>query len=328
MQRVGLVGLGFIGKAHIEAYQKISNAKVVAICTRNKVRDEDSLSDYSFVSDYDELLLRDDIDLVDICLPTFLHEEYIIKAARAKKNIICEKPISLSVESVKRIFNEVEKCGVRLFVGHVLRFWPEYQSIKAYSETDVLKDIEIVHAQRLGQPATWSSWFQYPEKSGGALFDLHLHDIDFLYYLLGEVKYVYAQGSQNKNGAWNHVLTTLTFENGAKAFVEASNQMPSGYPFTMALRAQTHKNTLDFQLKAGVNIESINNSSLILYENEKIIEVPVEKADPFEAELTYFVDCLEKTQENKVVPLEDVLYVIRLLEAINLSLETGHEVYI
>ncbi|WP_042146703.1 Gfo/Idh/MocA family protein [Paucisalibacillus sp. EB02] len=328
MQRVGLVGLGFIGKAHLEAYHKLLNAEVVAICTRNVDRHKDILSTYTFISDYEELLIRDDIDLVDICLPTYLHEEYIIKAARAKKNIICEKPLSLSVESVRRILDEVEKCGVKLFVGHVLRFWPQYQAIKAYSETETLKDIEIVHAQRLGQPATWSSWFKHPKKSGGALFDLHLHDIDFIYYLLGEVKYVYAQGTQNQYGAWNHIMTTLTFKGGEKAFVEASNRMPPGYPFTMTLRAQTHKNTLDFHLKAGENIESINNSSFVLFENEILTEVPVERVDPFQNELSYFVDCLENDRENKIVPLDDVLYVIRLLEAINLSLETGHEVHI
>ncbi|WP_051359408.1 Gfo/Idh/MocA family protein [Paucisalibacillus globulus] len=328
MQRVGLVGLGYMGRAHLEAYRNIAYAEVVAICTRNGDREVENLSDYNFISNYEELLMRDDIDIVDICLPTYLHEEYIIKAARAKKHIICEKPLALSVESVKRIVDEVEKCGVKLFVGHILRFWPEYQAIKEYSQTEKLKDIEIVHAQRLGQLPTWSTWFQHPEKSGGALFDLHLHDIDFAHYLLGEVKYVYAQGSQNLHGAWNHIMTTLTFKSGAIAFVEASHRMQVGYPFTMTFRAQSGKSTLDFRLIAGENIESVHNSSMVLYENEKLTEVDVDEADAFQNELSHFVTCVELNQEDKIVPLDDVLYVIRLLEAINLSLETGHEVHI
>ncbi|GIO26985.1 Gfo/Idh/MocA family protein [Ornithinibacillus bavariensis] len=328
MQRVGLVGMGFIGKAHLEAYQKISNAEVVAICTRNGEGDEEHFPEYTFIADYETFLMRDDIDIVDICLPTYLHEEYIIKAARAKKHIICEKPLSLSVRSVMRIYDEVNKCGVRLFIGHVLRFWPEYQLIKQYSETDMLRNIDIVHARRLGQLPNWSTWFQHPQKSGGALFDLHLHDIDFVYYLLGEVEHVYAAGSQNEYGAWNHIMTTLTFKSGVKAFVEASQRMPVGYPFTMAFRAQTPNNTLEFQLTAGENIEGINSRQFVLYENEEMTEVKVEEADAFQNELAYFVDCVESNRENRIIPLKDVQYVIRLLEAINLSLETGHEVYI
>jgi predicted dehydrogenase len=328
MQRIGLVGLGFIGKAHLEAYRKIPNAEVVAICTRDVSREVDGYSEHTFVSDYDAMLMRDDIDMVDICLPTYLHEEYIIKAARAKKHIICEKPLSLSLESVERIYDEVDKCGVRLFIGHVLRFWPAYQKIKETSMAKTLQNIDVIHAQRLGQLPTWSTWFQYPEKSGGALFDLHLHDIDFVYYLLGEVEQVYAVGNQNEHGAWNHIMTTLSFRNGAKAFVEASQKMPVGYPFTMMFRAQSPNGTLDFQLKAGENIEDISGSNFVLYENNQVTKVDIEEGDAFQNELAYFINCVENDQANRIIPLPDVLYVIRLLEAINLSLETGHEVYI
>lgn len=189
MKSIGLVGLGFIGKMHLKAYQSIEHGQVTAICTRSEVDDEaiKELFHGTYTSDYDDLLSNKEIDIIDICLPTYLHEEYIIKAAKAGKHIICEKPLTLTLESASRIFKEIQENNVKLFVGHLLRFWPEYQVIKSYSESEKLKDIDIVHAKRLGQFPTWSDWFQYPEKSGGALFDLHIHDIDFVYYLLGEV---------------------------------------------------------------------------------------------------------------------------------------------
>ncbi|MFD1040651.1 Gfo/Idh/MocA family protein [Virgibacillus byunsanensis] len=326
MKKVGLVGLGFIGKTHLEAYRHIPGAVVTSICTRSSNDELTTPFDGTFVSDYDELLRRDDIDMVDICVPTFLHEEYITKAARAGKHIICEKPLTLTEEAAKRIYHEVEKYGVRLFVGHLLRFWPEYQTFKAYSETDKLKDIEMVHAGRLGQVPAWSEWFQHPEKSGGALFDLHIHDIDFVYYLLGEVESVYAVGHQNQYGAWDQIMTTLTFKNKAKAFVEASQRMPMNYPFTMSLRAQTSENALDFQLKAGKNIERIDDRHLHFYEGDQMSVVEVEQADAFHNELAYFIECMEKDQENLVVPLDDVLYIIKLLQVIEKSLKTGHEI--
>lgn len=231
MKNIGLVGLGFIGKTHLDAYNHIENCQVTAIGTRNEVKDRQITSKFSgsFVTEYDDLLNDQEIDIIDICLPTYLHEEYIIKAANAGKNIICEKPLTLTVESANRIIHAVNKNKVNLFVAHVLRFWPEYKVIKSFSESDKLKDIDIVHAKRLGQAPKWSSWFQHPEKSGGALFDLHIHDIDFVYYLLGKVDSVYSVGNKNKSGAWDHVMTTLSFKNKSKAFVEASQRMPIGF---------------------------------------------------------------------------------------------------
>ncbi|MFD2044664.1 Gfo/Idh/MocA family protein [Ornithinibacillus salinisoli] len=329
MERVALVGLGFIGKMHLEAYRHIPNAKVTAICTRSGRNDEiASLFDGSFVSDYDDLLDREDIDVVDICVPTFLHEEYITKAVKAGKHIICEKPLTLTLEATKRILQLVKKSGVRLFVGHVLRFWPEYQTFKAYSETDKLKHIEMIHAERLGQLPTWGEWFQHPEKSGGALFDLHIHDIDFVYYLLGEVDRVYAVGSQNEYGAWKHIMTTLIFKNQARAFVEASQDMPVGYPFTMSFRAQESNRALEFQLKAGENIEHVGDRQFVYYEGDQMSEVDVVQADAFQEELAYFINCIEHDQVNHIIPLDDVLYITKLLQVIKKSLETGREIQV
>lgn len=322
MKTIGLVGLGFMGKTHLEAYQKIDNCRVKSIYSRNPGKGQ--------VSDYHDLLQDKEIDIIDICLPTFLHEQYIIQAANAGKHIICEKPLTLTLQSAQRIIDAVEKNNVQLYVGHVLRFWPEYQVIKSYSGTDKLKDIEIVHASRLGQEPKWSTWFQYPEQSGGALFDLHIHDIDFVTYLLGEVESLYAVGHKNKYGAWNHVVTTLIFKNSSTATVEASQRMPTGYPFTMSLRAQTAQSALDFKIVAGENIENINDSQnqFIYYSNNETSQIAVDRGDAFLNELSYFVNCLETNQENNIIPLDDVLYTLKLLTAIETSLDTGREVQV
>lgn len=328
MKNIGLVGLGFVGKEHVNAYEKMEHCRLAAICTRNEVTDQKILSDFQgeFTKDFDKLLKDDGIDIIDICLPTFLHEEYIIKAAEAGKQIICEKPLTLTEGSADRIIKAVERNKVNLFVGHVLRFWPEYECFKQYSQSNKLAGIELLQAKRLCQFPAWSEWFKYPKKSGGALFDLHIHDIDFSYYLLGEVESVYAVGSQNEYGAWNHIMTTLFFKNGSKAFVEASNQMPEGYPFSMSLRAQSKVGTLEYTVVAGENIEKINESSnqLIYYTKQKRETVEIGESDPFLKELSYFVTCVNHNIANEIVPLEDVRYVIKLLHAVERSLETGH----
>ncbi|MGV3488580.1 MAG: Gfo/Idh/MocA family protein [Tuberibacillus sp.] len=326
MINIGLVGFGFIGKTHLEAYQQLENARVTKICTSHipATRDE------AFVTDFDDLLKDDRIDIVDICLPTYLHEEYIVRAAKAGKHIICEKPLTLSVESAKRIIHAVQQCNVKLFVGHVLRFWPEYRLIKAYSDSGKLQEIEVVHAQRLSQAPGWSEWFRYPDQSGGALYDLHLHDIDFVYYLLGKPKSIHAVGKKNRYGAWDHVMTTLSFEGDRIAYVEASHRMPAGFPFTMTFRAQSNQSALDFQMAAGVNIENLQESRnlLVYYSNQTCTHVNADSGDPFQHELSYFLHCLEKNQENRIIPLDDVLFTLELLNAIETSLNIGRVIHI
>ncbi|WP_100011581.1 Gfo/Idh/MocA family protein [Lentibacillus sediminis] len=328
MKSIGLAGLGFIGKAHFHAYQKMNHCRVDAIYTRSEVTDDAVREQFqgTFFSDYDEMLNSPDLDIIDICVPTYLHEEYIIKAANAGKHIICEKPLTLTEASANRIVDAVKENEVELFVGHTLRFWPEYAAIKSYSQSH---PFELVHARRLGQFPSWSSWFKEPDKSGGALFDLHIHDIDFVYYLLGEVESVYAVGSRNEHGAWSHIMTTLVFKNKTKTFVEASHQMPDGYPFTMNMRVQSKEETLEYFQAAGENIEAANEESgqLILYKAYEKILIDTETADPFYKELSYFVNCIENNTENELVPLDDVRYVLKLLHAIKTSLENGKLVY-
>lgn len=324
---IGLVGLGFMGKTHLDAYQYIENCKVKTICKRQIDSEDENLAkqyNVHLTKEYDDLLRDKEIEVIDICLPTYLHEQYILQAARAGKHIICEKPLTLTVASAKRIKEAVQKNGVQLFVGHVLRFWPEYKLFKSYSETEKLAHIEIVHAKRLSQKPTWSEWFQHPEKSGGALFDLHIHDIDFATYLLGEVASVYAVGKQNKQGAWDHIMTTLYFKNKSKAFIEASHRMPMLFPFTMALRVQGKNSILDFRVEAGKNIENRqeSNTYMTYYNNEEMKTVDVEKTDAFQNELAYFINCIEQDRENNIIPFDDVLYTLKVLQAIERSLET------
>ncbi|MDF1508499.1 Gfo/Idh/MocA family oxidoreductase [Robertmurraya sp. DFI.2.37] len=324
MKNIGLVGWGFIGKTHFDAYQQIESANVAAVFSKNDEQkiDGPNWKKVRLVKTYEALLNDPQINIIDICLPTFLHEEFIIKAAEAKKDIICEKPLSLTVESVERIIGAVQRNKVRLFIAHVLRFWPEYKAIKSYYDTGKLNHIEFIHAGRLGQVPKWNHWFKYPEKSGGALYDLHIHDIDFICYLLGDIKTVYAVGSKNENGAWDHIMTTLTLKNGAKALVEASHRMPTAYPFSMFFRIQGGDAAIDFRLSAGNNIERITQSSVHYYKSNEKSSIDIPQENAFQNELSYFINCVENNEENNIIPLNDVLATMKMMEAIQTSLES------
>lgn len=131
MVRIGLLGCGFIGKVHAKAYAQIPDAKVVAVVDRDSGRAKEVAEELGaeVVPVVDDLLSRQDIDMVDVCLPTYLHADHVIAAARAGKHVLCEKPMALSLEQADAMIEATEQAGVAFMVGHTLRFWPEYVAI-------------------------------------------------------------------------------------------------------------------------------------------------------------------------------------------------------
>lgn len=328
--RIGLVGLGFIGKQHLEAYKQIDGVEVVAICTRLGKANPNIPSSFTgqIYPSFNDMLADDAIEVVDICTPTFLHEETILLAARHGKHIICEKPLTLSYESAKHIAGIIEQNNVRLFVSHVLRFWPAYHKVKQLIAEE--GGMELVHAKRLGQSPNWATWFQDPQKSGGTLYDLHIHDIDYLIWLFGEVRSVYATGFQNHSDAWDYVCTTVSFANGVKAIVEASHRLPEGMPFTMQITAQSPATFIRYEFTSTANIDSRKQAAPIVYKmaNQTETEIQVQDTDPFVNQLQYFSNCISEDAENEVVPLKDVLYTLHILEVIEKSLMTNEVIHL
>lgn len=329
MIKVAIVGTGFMAKTHLDAYKKIDNVNVVAVTAINEEKGKKFAeeNDCLYLSNIESILSDKSIDVIDICTPTFTHEQLVIKSAEAGKHILCEKPISLTLESVDRMIEATENAGVIFMVGQLLRFWPEYMELKKIIDSDMLGDVHMIYANRLAQHPEWGEWFKDPAKSGGGLFDLHLHDIDFIYHVFGEVDTIYAIGKQNALGAWNHVLTNITFKNGTKAAVESSYEMPEGFPFTMTFRASGNLGTADFQFSAGVNLEDLDASESKFYVFDKkktnIQTVKIEEIDPYNNELDYFINCIKNNKApEKMLPKEN-REVLRIMLAIKNSLETG-----
>ena len=137
MLMVGLIGVGGISVAHIPCWEKFEDTELAALCD---VRPE-QMSDYKdkrCYTDFDTMLENEELDILDICLPTYLHPEYAIKAMEKGINVVCEKPISLKREDVKKIYAVAEKNNVKFMVAQVLRFWDEYEFVKELilSDTD------------------------------------------------------------------------------------------------------------------------------------------------------------------------------------------------
>ncbi|MEG0252355.1 MAG: Gfo/Idh/MocA family oxidoreductase [Christensenellaceae bacterium] len=331
MLKSAIIGTGFIGNAHATAYQNIKNVQLAAIVDVNEEKGKAAAKEFNckYYSDAEEMLKNEDVDIVDVCLPTFLHEQYVVLAAKYKKNVICEKPVTLTLESMDNMIQATQKAGVKFMVAQVVRFWPEYVKIKEMFDAGAFGDVKMVYANRIAQHPNWTQWHKNPKNSGGGLFDLHLHDIDFLQYLFGDVKSVYAVGKASETGCWNHVMTTLKFKDGNAATAEGIFDMTENYPFTMTFRIVGESRTVDYSMVAGFNLEDVASSkrAAMLYENGcEPKKLGIEETDAYQIELQYFADAIEKNEPIKVVTPENSRHVVEIMLAIQKSLETGNVV--
>ena len=307
MAKVAVLGAGFMGGMHAEVYRNLPNAKLVAILDRDldKARKLATRYKVAAYSTAEDLFDQENIDVVDICLPTFLHHEYAVKAAREGKHILCEKPIALTIEDADEMIHTAEKTKVKLMIGQVLRFWPEYIKLKEIYDSGRLGKLRSITCIRLSPTPDWAwdNWLTDPERSGGALLDLHIHDTDYLLYLLGKPLSLICHASSHPL-PYGHVFTTYTFPDNVIAFAEGGWDMPPSFPFTMAYTALFEKGVVEFDSRA--------EKTLAIYKSGRKVEHPqvqqeflqttntegnIAQLGGYFSEIKYFVDCVENDQE-------------------------------
>ncbi|MDR2039467.1 MAG: Gfo/Idh/MocA family oxidoreductase [Bacteroidales bacterium] len=326
--KIGILGAGAMGNAHITGFRSLKdqNATYVSVFDidekkRNDFGQKFGLDTYP---DLDSMLNDKELDIIDLCLPSFMHEEFAVKIAKAGKHMLIEKPIAFTLPAAKNIFIAAHQNNVRIMVAQVIRFWPEYVKIKEMCDQGDIGNIISVYAARLSQLANWSDWYKYPDKSGEALMNLTLHDIDFLHYLLGKPESVYSAGKKDENGNYNDVMNLFRFKSGANALVDGSSNMTPGYPFTMRMRVLGTKGTLEFAFISGENIGPESTSSLMWYQQGKSgVKIKVENNDPYGREVQYFVNCIKNNEETAVVSEQSIMEVMASLMAAKESLVTG-----
>ena len=330
MLNVLIAGAGFMGKTHANVYKDIG-VNIVALLETNDDSAAEFAKEYGCATykTLSEALKSEKIDIVDICLPTFLHENVAVEALQAGRHVLLEKPIALTFDSAGRIVDAAKASAGMFMVAQVLRFWPEYVKIKELKDAGELGENITVYANRLAQTPTWSPWFTQLDKSGGGLFDLMMHDVDYINHLFGLPKTVYAVGRKSDYGAWNNVIASFTYADGTNAVVEMQYEMTSGYPFSMNLRAMGSQGTVDFKFSAGFNLEdreSAINSFMFYSDNNDPVSLEKENIDAYEKELRYFVDCVKGGTHPSIMTPDSIMITMRMIDAVKRSLETGEKV--
>jgi len=235
---VGVIGAGRIGKIHISnIVYYLPEAKVKTVVDANLTPEIETwakgLGILNISKNADDILRDPEIKVVLICSSTDTHADYIIKAARAGKNIFCEKPVDLTIEKVKAALAEVKKAGVRLQIGFNRRFDHNFAHIRELAKNGALGQVQLVKiTSRDPAPPPLA----YVKVSGGIFLDMTIHDFDMARFQAGsEVEEVYAAGAVlvdpeiGKAGDVDTAIITLKFANGALGVIDNSRKAAYGY---------------------------------------------------------------------------------------------------
>jgi predicted dehydrogenase len=315
MVKFAIVGAGFVAQSHASAIKQIKGSNIVAVVDKIEENGRKLAKDCDakYYAGIDEMLKDIDVDCVDICTPTFLHEEMVLKAASARKHIFCEKPLALSIKEADNMIKAVKDNGVKAMVGLVLRFWPEYVKIKEYLGTGILGKPLQASCQRLAVTPDWyqGNWGLSEKLGGGAALDMHIHDLDYLIWLFGKPGFVMAQGMYdpvNKEaGGLIHIATTIEFKNKVLAVAEGGWAFKGTFPFTMVIRVLCEKGTIEWIFRAGKNIEErAQKAEAKIYREDGSVEIlETGTEDAFFLEISYLVDCIENNRTVENATFED-----------------------
>lgn len=228
--KVGIIGAGFMGATHALGWAQTEATIAGFLAKPGEAAAEEIARQYQtkIFSSLDAMLAN--VDIVDICTPTHLHYDMGLKAAAAKKHIFCEKPLTRTLDEGQKLIAACKENSVQLSVGHVVRFFPEYQKAKATVENGQIGKLATLRLSResFRPKKAVDNWFIDFSKSGGMILDLMIHDMDFARWLAGEVKTVFAKNisSTNPDAQIDHALVILTHHNGAISHIEGSWAYP------------------------------------------------------------------------------------------------------
>jgi predicted dehydrogenase len=316
---VAIVGCGGMGCHHAQ-FAENCGLKVVA-CADVKRDKAEALAE-QFGADATEngmdLIARDDVDVVGIMTPTPSHVDYVIAAAEAGKHIFCEKPFGRTVQECERAEAAVKKAGVKLFVGHVVRYFHEFEAIRAQIEAGKAGTVGFVKAYRGGIfPQGEDLWFRDYDQSGGVAFDSSIHDYDWIRYVFGDPERVFCQALQ-RGDAVDYALVTMRMKSGPIAHVVGTWAHPAGFRVKVEVCGSGGMITYD---SAEAPISTMMREVAAGGPGMIVPASPVETS-PYQLEWVDFMQWLEGKGEPRVTPA-DATWAVRIASAALESARSG-----
>jgi predicted dehydrogenase len=329
---VAVVGLGFMGVTHLKAYQRTPGARIAAVCDSVRLPvngvlagvtgnitgsgDLDLGRDIKVYRALAEVLADAEIDLVDLCVPTSLHPEQSIAALRAGKHVLCEKPMALTSVAAREVVQATRNAKGFFMPAMCMRFWPGWAWLKGVLAANTYGKVLAARFRRLSEAPAWGKGtYAQGTGHGGALFDLHIHDTDFAYFLFGKPRAVFSTGVVGSAASIDHVVTQYLYSGGPAVHAEGGWLLAKG--FHMSYTVQCERATLDFDLARGA--EALH----VIETGQAPRPVKFDEPDGYGVEIRCMVEAVGNKKPPAIVTAEDGLAAIEICEAEAKSVHSG-----
>jgi UDP-N-acetylglucosamine 3-dehydrogenase len=316
-----------MGSWHANQWRKVAGVELVGVLD---TREDAAAAAGPAFDSWDSLLSGANPDIIDICTPTPTHRQYVELAVSAGKAIFVEKPLARTIEDCDAIVSAVKNSGVAAMPGHVVRYFPEYLKAKQIIDNGGVGKPATVRTARLAGFPTINgreNWYANPDKSGGVVLDMILHDFDWLRWTFGPVERVFAKGffgSSLYENRLDYALVTLRFSSGVVGHVTGSWAHTSGFRTTLEVAGD--KGLIDHDSDKSVPLVASLRSTDSSAAGVAVPESPMRPLDdPYYKELSAFVDSLR----NNVPPpisIDEAREAAKIALAALKSIETGRAV--
>ena len=271
--------------------------------------------------DFDRMLAEEKLDAVSITVPTHLHAEYSIKALKAGINVLCEKPMALNIGDCDRMIEAAEKAGRLLQIGHCIRFWPEYARAGEIVAAGRYGNIVAATFRRLcARPEwAWRNWVLDDSQSGGMALDLHIHDSDFIQYLLGMPAAVRSIGAHSKAGELVHIITHYLYDDDRLITAEGSWAAAPGFGFEMSFNIMLEEATIAYDCTRKPTLR-------VCPAQDQEATCQPQQADGYQREVEHFAARLRGENPPEVITPRQSRESLRIVQAEIESAATGRVV--
>ncbi len=317
MLRVGLIGCGFMGTMHANCYKNLEGVTLAAVADIRPEKAAELADGAEIFGDGKELIENADVDIIDICLPTYLHAEYALLAMEKVKYVFVEKPVTLTVAESEALKAKQSQTGAFVQVGQVIRFWDEYVALRDIVKSGKYGKVVNANFRRISPSPDWgwNNWLHDISLSGGAAQDLHIHDMDYVLSLFGEPKALHS--IRNILGEKNSYVNTLMEYDDCAITVEGTWDLPASHPFEATFRVVFEKAVVE---NAG--------GKFMLYTDAGAEEIQIEKKDlsavggtggnisdlgGYYNELYYFTECAKNGQAIEEATLTEAAASLKFL---------------
>lgn len=346
MKKIGYAVLGLgIGAAHAEAAEASENAELVAICDKDEKRLEKYSKLYPRATPYtsfDELIKDERICIISVCLPSYMHSDFAVRAMEAGKNVLCEKPLDITPERAILIEDARRRTGMKVGVVHQNRFNLNMYPIKKAVDDGKLGKINLgtfgvkwYREQSYYDRGGWRGTWEYD--GGGSLINQAIHTVDLMHWLMGDVEYVVSTMNICEHNIKTEDLTAslIKFRSGATAtFVSTTCAYP-GISTEIMLYGSRGSIEADADMIKTWKMRDSEDED----EEEELMLTRYGKgnfeASKYEPNVLYghrhvvedMILAVKNDRDPQILPL-DALESVKIVNAIYRSAKTGEKVYL